>query len=669
MSTMFWKVLKLSPALLGASLLVASGTYAREKVPDQTVAFSKVQAATVETAVDPSAELPQTTAVASNTEAAPVAEQTVALSKAQAAETVELAVEPLAGLPQTQVEDTSVSLAKPSNASPNLNQTDSILAQQVPAAGNTEGNPSELLQQINRYSEDNSLDQVTNVGQLTDVSPGDWAYEALRSLVERYGCIVGYPDGTFRGNRATTRFEFAAGLNACLNQVERLIATATEGFVRREDLETLQRLVQEFQSELTALRGRVDTLESRVAQVEENQFSTTTKLSGEVIFAIADTFGDQATSGVTAGRSPDYDDNTVFFNRVRLNFDTSFTGKDRLRTRLQAGNFNEFDFNSSGGDLNVTREGRLGFTTGGGNNIALDDLYYRFPLSNVATAHIFAYSTEFNDFVPVLNPGFDPSGTGAISRFGRFNPIYRIGQPAQSAGAGLTIGPSSPIRIDVGYLSGITSANDPGEDAGFLNGSYSALGQVTFQPTPGFSLAATYIHSYSTNPDSTSGTGALGGGLGHGTGSIASQVNNTFFPVVSNSYGIQASFAFSPQLVLSGWAGLTEAIVVGTGDVDVWNYGATLAINDFGTKGSTLGFVVGMEPKVTGTSNPLVANRIGLDTRREDADTGLHVEGFYKFRLSPNVLITPGLIWLTAPGHNDNNDDIIIGTVRTTFTF
>jgi carbohydrate-selective porin OprB len=76
-----------------------------------------------------------------------------------------------------------------------------------------------------------------------------------------------------------------------------------------------------------------------------------------------------------------------------------------------------------------------------------------------------------------------------------------------------------------------------------------------------------------------------------------------------------------------------------------------------------------MEPKVTGTSNPLVANRIGLDTRREDADTGLHVEGFYKFRLSPNVLITPGLIWLTAPGHNDNNDDIIIGTIRTTFTF
>src|SRR5919202_1603402 len=73
------------------------------------------------------------------------------------------------------------------------------------------------------------MSQITNVTQLRDVSPGDWAYEALRSLVERYGCIAGYPDGTFRGNRATSRYEFAAGLNACLQQHERLITSGTQG--------------------------------------------------------------------------------------------------------------------------------------------------------------------------------------------------------------------------------------------------------------------------------------------------------------------------------------------------------------------------------------------------------------------------------------------------------
>ena len=52
--------------------------------------------------------------------------------------------------------------------------------------------------------------QVTSVSQLSDVQPTDWAFQALQSLVERYGCIVGYPDKTFRGNRALTRYEFAA---------------------------------------------------------------------------------------------------------------------------------------------------------------------------------------------------------------------------------------------------------------------------------------------------------------------------------------------------------------------------------------------------------------------------------------------------------------------------
>jgi len=56
------------------------------------------------------------------------------------------------------------------------------------------------------------------------------------------GSIAGYPNGTYRGNRALTRYEFAAGLNACLDRVNELIATATADIVSREDLATLQRL-------------------------------------------------------------------------------------------------------------------------------------------------------------------------------------------------------------------------------------------------------------------------------------------------------------------------------------------------------------------------------------------------------------------------------------------
>jgi len=86
---------------------------------------------------------------------------------------------------------------------------------------------NELMEQIEQYGKEaqtKSMGQVTNVNQLRDVSPTDWAYEALRSLVDRYGCISGFPNQTYRGNQPLSRYEFAAGLNSCLNQIERLIA-------------------------------------------------------------------------------------------------------------------------------------------------------------------------------------------------------------------------------------------------------------------------------------------------------------------------------------------------------------------------------------------------------------------------------------------------------------
>lgn len=97
--------------------------------------------------------------------------------------------------------------------------------------------------------------QVNSVSQLSDIKPSDWAFQALQSLVERYGCIAGYPDATYRGNRALSRYEFAAGLNACLDRVNELIAVGTNDLVKKEDLTVLQNLQTEFASELATLRG------------------------------------------------------------------------------------------------------------------------------------------------------------------------------------------------------------------------------------------------------------------------------------------------------------------------------------------------------------------------------------------------------------------------------
>ncbi len=177
-----------------------------------------------------------------------------------------------------------------------------------------------------------SLAQVTSVSQLSDVQPTDWAFQALQSLVERYGCIAGYPDSTYRGNRSLTRYEFAAGLNACLDKINELIASSTTNLVTKEDLVSLQRLQQEFATELTALRGRVDAVEVQVAELESNQFSTTTKINGEIITYVGDAFGNSADST----------NNPTLGSRLRLDFNTSFTGEDRLRTRLQSTNLRLF---------------------------------------------------------------------------------------------------------------------------------------------------------------------------------------------------------------------------------------------------------------------------------------------------------------------------------------
>ncbi|NDF63176.1 MAG: S-layer homology domain-containing protein, partial [Synechococcaceae bacterium WBB_3_034] len=110
-----------------------------------------------------------------------------------------------------------------------------------------------------------SEEQVTSITQFSDVKPTDWAYQALSNLIERYGCVAGYPNGTYKGGQAMTRWEAAALLNACLDRIT-------------EVTDELKRLMKEFEKELAVLKGRVDSLEAKVGELEATQFSTTTKL-------------------------------------------------------------------------------------------------------------------------------------------------------------------------------------------------------------------------------------------------------------------------------------------------------------------------------------------------------------------------------------------------------
>jgi hypothetical protein len=569
------------------------------------------------------------------------------------------------------------------------------------------------LQQIAQYSNASqrqaatdvaALDQVTSVSQLSDVRPTDWAFQALQSLVERYGCIAGYPDKTFRGNRALSRYEFAAGLNACMDRVNELISTATVDLVKKEDLLALQKLQEEFAAELATLRGRVDALETRAATLEKQQFSTTTKLRGEVIFSVAGVLGDQtalnsdqqrridnavnpaaqeaieragnpAVAGSDRGRLKD---NTTFSDRVRLSLNTSFTGKDLLLTRLQARNTATFNGNVTG--TNMTR---LSYDGDEGNSVNVDKLYYRFPLGK-ATIQVDASGGEFFANVPTFNPFLSNDGKGTISRFGRFNPIYRQG----AGGAGVTVNYkfSDTLTASAGYLavgSGLSQlgASDPSAKNGLFDGSYAALAQIAFKPSPAIDLGFTYVHSYNRTPlTRADGSQFNNNPLGGATGSAFA--NAPFFnraATVGDHLGVQVAARLSPGVALSAWGGYTlataknglpfnENTIVNNNDkAEVWNWAVSLAFPDLGKKGNMAALVFGMPPQATGNDYGPVAATGGA--RRIDRDPSYHLEGLYRFQINDNISVTPGLLVIFNPEGNSSNDPIYVGTIRTTFTF
>lgn len=75
---------------------------------------------------------------------------------------------------------------------------------------------------------------------------------------ESIDCLGGYPDGTFRGDQPVTRDEFAAGLNACLNQLEQQLDL--DNYVTRSEVEATTQYQQELNDELGILSDRLDEL-------------------------------------------------------------------------------------------------------------------------------------------------------------------------------------------------------------------------------------------------------------------------------------------------------------------------------------------------------------------------------------------------------------------------
>lgn len=176
-----------------------------------------------------------------------------------------------------------------------------------------------------------------------------------------------------------------------------------------------------------------------------------------------------------------------------MNFDTSFSGKDRLRTRLSAGNFVRLDRNVTGTDST-----RLGHDQRGNNNIQLDELVYRFPVGDRTRIYVGANDFSINDIFDVVNPYLASSDSGGLSRFGRRNPIVHRG--VEGVGVGVEHKFRDQIKLSALYLT-TDDAGNPASRNGLFNGAYSAGIQLDYSPTEELDLAFTYFHSYQPGGD------------------------------------------------------------------------------------------------------------------------------------------------------------------------
>jgi hypothetical protein len=498
--------------------------------------------------------------------------------------------------------------------------------------------------------ESSQASQVTSVSELRDVSPQDWAYEALKSLVERYGCIVGYPDRTFRGDRSLSRWEFAAGLNACMNTIERLLQENVA--VLREDLDKLKALAQNFETELNALGTKIDNLEARTAYLEDHAFSTTTKLNGVTVLGLV---------GVAAGEK-DQGQETISKNptlgyRNRLELSTSFTGEDLLFTRLSTGNQTDL-FDETG-----TFQSSLGFAQSQNNEVGIEKTFYTFPTTENITLGIYGTGGAFDDFNRILNVLDGDGNSGSISLFGTRSSIYYGGE-----GAGLGMQSQwGDFSFSGGYLA--PDANNPSQGKGVFNGAYAAIAQVGYvspdQKNTGVML--TYRHGYNTLDTE------VGSQRSNFQFFVEDQLGQSV-PIVSNSYGLEFSLGLADRFVLAGWGGYTRALTLSSlegqlnqGSLDIWDWAVTLAFPDAFQEGNLGGIVLGMQPWVT--SSNVILNTANGPVSAADRNNSFYIEAFYQYAVNDNIQITPGIMIITAPDNDTRNSSLVIGTIRTTFTF
>jgi hypothetical protein len=505
---------------------------------------------------------------------------------------------------------------------------------------------------VNQYA---SAQQVTSVTQFSDVQPSDWAYQALSNLVERYGCVAGYPNGTFRGGKALTRYEAAALLNSCLDRVT-------------ETTDELKKLLAEFDTELTVLTARVDGLENKVRTLQATQFSTTTKLKGEASMILGGVPGFGANNGLKSPKQQG-GGNTTFNYDLRINLDTSYTGQDLLRTRLRTGNFSKYPFGTSSSNIF-----KLDKAEDWNNALSIDRLYYQFPagkqnqfkftvgalVRNTEMAWIpSAYKSDILDaFAVAGTSGVYNKATGEGVGVQWKQPVEK-GQPGFVANVNYVVNGSAVNSTNTTCTAGCKNGASGSDSSYGVFNSESGINLMTQvgYKAPQWGVAVGYRYG-STQSAVRSANGAAGVALGDDQSSNSVALNAYWQPIKTGVIpSISAGYGYN---FVSGYGDKTKSSFKNTAQSSrSWMVG--LQWDDAFLKGNAAGIAFGQPANSAGAngSSPWLA------------------EFFYKFQVSDNISVTPALFYASgysSQSTNTSSDSAynfngLGGVIQTTFKF
>ena len=514
-----------------------------------------------------------------------------------------------------------------------------------------------------------------NVYQLRDVSPEDWAYEALRSLVERYDCLSGYSDDTFRGDRFLTRYEFAASLSSCLRQIERLIAASTPQ-VETSLAERLliERLQTDFAPEFAILRGRVDGVQARVGDIELSNFSNTTKLKGSVFFNLTGAFagGDIRAEGKNSRElfTPQRDANNRPLERqeidapevtlshlVFLDLQTSFTGRDRLQTQLAVGNGNSpsNQFASAGLFNTYGTPYTLQTPAEETNDVVIRELFYSFPIAN--NFHI-SVGPRLNWEESFDTNRFTDFRTGTSS----FNATGSPQLNAVERGAGVII--SGHINEQLNWQIGYLGNDGDNPTAGLFGGTNSITTELTYSPSEELNLK--FLYNYSNLPAID---GLIGGTVNKPILGIADDgQGGELKDATANSFSLNVDWLLTEKFGVFGryTYGITNLepknSSLDNGDLKAQSLQLGLAFPDLFKEGAlaTLSYVVPFS--VTNGREFLVSGG-------GDGGVQYELEASYYYPFTDNIALVPSFFLIGNPNNFSDNPNIYVGNFRFQFSF